>query len=198
MRLFVALPVPNDVVDALLPLQEGVGAADWTEPDDLHLTLRFLGEWPAARLDELRAGLDRLVAHDFVLGLRGVGCFPPRGAPHALWAGVSDSEPLRQLQRRVDQLVAELGGGHDPRHFAPHITLGRLRGASDKRTEREVASWLQTHSAFAGPVFAAGRVVLYQSGLAEGGGGYLALHEVALTASADTDAAREIGPNSTR
>lgn len=184
MRLFVALPLPDQAVDALLPLQEGVAAADWTEPDDLHLTLRFVGEWPASRLDDLRRGLDRLVARDFALGLRAVGCFPPRGAPHALWAGVSDAEPLRQLQRHVDQLVADLGGGHDHRHFAPHITLARLRGAVDARTEREVASWLQTHSVFAGPVFAANRVVLYQSGLATRGGGYVPLHEVQLTGAA--------------
>jgi 2'-5' RNA ligase len=179
MRLFVALPLPTAVQDELGELQEGVAAADWTEPDDLHLTLRFVGDWPAHLLGPLQQALDRLADPAFDLGLRGVGFFPPRGQPHSLWAGVSHEPALLRLQAHVDAVVAGLGGGRDPRQFSPHVTLGRLRHRPGRTVDAgEVASWLAQWSTWSGPAWEVDRVVLYQSGVGSGGGGYVPLHTV--------------------
>jgi 2'-5' RNA ligase len=177
MRLFIALPIPDAVADELGVLQEGVAAADWTEPDDLHLTLRFVGDWPEHLLQPLVHALGRLRQPSFTLGLRGVGFFPPRSQPQFLWAGVSQEAELLRLQARVDALVAEVGGGRDPRQFSPHVTLGRLRNRPGKLADTsEVAGWLAQWSSWSGPAWEADRVVLYQSGTTSGGGGYLPLY----------------------
>ncbi|RKY19651.1 MAG: RNA 2',3'-cyclic phosphodiesterase [Planctomycetota bacterium] len=127
-RLFVALPLPESALAALAPLCSGLRGARWVAAERQHLTLEFVGavDGPMARRVEQTLGAVR--AATFTLRLRGLGHFPPRGAPRVVWAGLPPSEPLARLQRDVRGRLLRLGLPLERRRFAPHITLARLQG----------------------------------------------------------------------
>lgn len=143
-RLFVALPMPETVEDALIDLIGGIPGARWLRPGEFHVTLRFLGELGPERAVDVAEALDQVEFEPFDLSLRGVGHFPPRGAAKALWAGVTASEPLLQLYRRIDRTMARIGLPADERKFHPHVTVARMSGTPDRR----VAEFLVEHALF--------------------------------------------------
>ena len=126
MRLFVALPIPRVVAQSIMLIQGGVPGARWQTREQLHLTLRFIGEVDgrdAAMLDDALAGIE---APAFELQLHGVGQFGNK-QPHTLWAGVRRIEALEHLQRKVDTAIRRVGQPQDAHKFTPHVTLARLR-----------------------------------------------------------------------
>lgn len=140
MRLFVAVRVEEPhVLDALVAVRglvERTARVKWAEREQLHLTLRFLGEVDAARVDALRGALADAVrgVEPFRLVLAGLGVFPPRGAPRVVWAGVSfGAERLAELTARVEERLAEAGFPREARRFSPHVTLGRVREGESGR-----------------------------------------------------------------
>ena len=123
--------------------------ARWANPDQLHLTVRFIGEVEEPVFEEIREELGRVHVEPFDLEIHGVGHFPPRGQAKALWAGIAPSEPLQLLHGRVERALVRAGLPPEGRNFAPHITLGRLRGAP----ARAVASFLAQNGLLrAGPI----------------------------------------------
>src|SRR5215469_16456380 len=101
MRLFVAIPIPDVVAQGLLFMQSGVPGARWQTRDQLHLTLRFVGEVDGRDADAIHDALYAISAPSFTLTLKGVGEFGGK-KPHALWAGVQTSEALLHLQRKIE------------------------------------------------------------------------------------------------
>ena len=140
VRLFIALPVASAVRKALVEAQnvcraDGVRAA-WTPPENLHLTLCFLGDTPGSRLSDYNDRLDDAAADisPFHYEVRGAGTFGPARAPRVLWAGVPETpEALNRLAATVDARFGVEGADHtrQPRRF--HVTLGRLRGPQGRR-----------------------------------------------------------------
>src|SRR5438067_5683754 len=129
-RLFVAIRPPPAVRAHLLALMGGVGGARWQGDEQLHLTLRFIGEVDRHRAADIDAALAGIVHPPFEAAIDGVGSFERRGAPAALWAGVAPQEPLRTLHKKVDQAIVRTGLPPEGRAYLPHITLARLpRGA---------------------------------------------------------------------
>lgn len=167
MRLFVALPIPDSVASGLLAMQGGVPGARWQGREQLHLTLRFIGEVDgrdASDLDEVLSGID---APAFDLQLHGVGQFGNK-QPHSLWAGLRPNDLLDHLQRKVDTAIRRIGQPQDAHKFTPHVTLGRLRHPDlDK-----VREWLVTHALATSPEFAVDRFRLYSSKLTSDGSIY--------------------------
>lgn len=159
MKLFLALALPEPIEDELWPLHGGVPGADWTAPADHHLTLRFLGEVPPDRQLALEQALRSFRFASLPLQLRGLGHFPPRGRPKVLWAGLADNPELLRLQTKLERLVVGLGFGPEPRQYAPHVTLARLRNSPPHR----VAEWLGAHGLFAGQPWQADEIVLFSS-----------------------------------
>ena len=100
-RLFVALRPPPDIRDPLIDTMEGVEGARWQSDEQLHLTLRFVGEADTAQANDLVSALEAVRAPRFTLQLRGLGTFERKGRTRALWAKVDESEPLAILHRRV-------------------------------------------------------------------------------------------------
>ena len=101
----------------------------WTEPEQFHLTLRFIGEVEQGTFYEIGEALAGVSHPPFELALKGLGQFPPRGAPHTLWVGVEDPAGASpSLRRRIERVLAEVGVAPERRKFAPHVTLGRFRG----------------------------------------------------------------------
>jgi 2'-5' RNA ligase len=125
----VALVLPEDVKDTIAAITGGLPGADWTEPGQYHLTLRFLGEVDGPAFADLREGLSALSARSFYLTLRGLGVFPLRGDPETLWVGAERSEALISLRNKIESLVVRRGQPPEGRKFHPHVTLARVRSS---------------------------------------------------------------------
>jgi 2'-5' RNA ligase len=131
VRLFVALEIPSSVRDnlaaAIQEMRLIAPQPKWVRPENLHVTLKFLGETPAEKLDALRAALTAVRSVQPVeLRFHGVGFFPNDKRPHVFWAGITSSPYLATLARSIDRATAALGFPLETRPFTPHLTLARL------------------------------------------------------------------------
>ena len=142
MRLFVALDFPPETRTRLLALAKGLQGARWLPPENYHLTLRFLGEMPGHRAEELDGALAALRGRRFTLHIAGVGVFEKAGRPQALWAGVERNPQLEHLQAKIETAVQRVGFEPERRRFTPHVTLARLDNASPLK----LAEWVQAHN----------------------------------------------------
>lgn len=168
IRLFVALPVPADVRHVLTGLQNGLPGARWTDPENFHLTLRFIGEVDFGMAEDLAHTLMRIDAPGFDVTLDGLGWFGNKRKPSALIANIRKNDGLLHLQRKVESAAVRCGLRPESRKFHPHITLGRLKTTSIEGAERFVAERrLPRHLGFD-----ADRFVLYSSFLSHCGSIY--------------------------
>jgi 2'-5' RNA ligase len=167
MRLFVALAIPERIAKGLMPLQGGVPGARWQAREQLHLTLRFIGEVDGADADAIDDALAGIMAPDFTLQLHGVGQFG-NNQPHSLWAGVRPNPALEHLQRKVDTAIRRVGQPQDSHKFTPHVTLARLRHPDTEN----VIEWLGYHALHTSAEFEAGAFHLYSSKLTGDGSLY--------------------------
>lgn len=131
MRLFVALDLNSRVVTNLTELVHSLAPmapVRWVHPKNMHLTLKYIGEWDLDRLDDVIDALREVrVASRFNVHLAGLGFFPSVRNPRVFWATAENTPPLRQLASSVDSRLAALGIAPEVRPYTPHITLGRLR-----------------------------------------------------------------------
>ncbi len=167
MRLFVALPIPDSVAQRLMLLQGGVPGARWQSREQLHLTLRFIGEVDgrdASAIEDALAGID---APAFDLQLHGVGQFGNK-QPHSLWAAARRNELLENLARKVDTAIRRVGQPQDAHKFMPHVTLARLSHPDlDK-----IREWLIAHALATSDEFRVDTFCLYSSKLTSDGSIY--------------------------
>lgn len=161
MRLFVAIPMPQEVADRLAGLMGGLDGARWVDPDDLHLTLRFAGEVGGGTADDLAAQLQALRAPAFDLRLAGFDTFGSGRRLRALWAGVEASPALALLQGRVEAAARAAGLDAEPRRFVPHVTLARFGGGGVG--EEAVGRWMAERAPFAAGPFPVREAVLFES-----------------------------------
>lgn len=136
MRLFIAVPLPELVKQRLLKAANEMGqrlppkAVRWVKPEQMHLTLRFLGETAVTRLPHLQIQLDQLTQQQpsFNVALDDVGAFPNRKRPGVLWVGlVGEVVTLHRLKADLDARLLALGWEKEKRPFSPHLTLGRVK-----------------------------------------------------------------------
>ncbi len=134
MRLFIAIELPGEIKRAIAEVQDRLkaagGNANWTRPEGIHLTLKFLGEVEEARIPGILQALSGAAQGAGQLGLEiaGAGAFPNTRAPRVLWLGVmGDTGKLAALQARIEDAMAGLGFEREARKFSPHLTLGRVR-----------------------------------------------------------------------
>jgi len=167
MRLFVALALPDEVADGLVTLQGGIPGARWSRREQLHLTLRFIGEVDGRDAAAIDDALAFIRAPRFTLELKGVGEFGGKN-PRALWTGVRDEAPVAHLQRKVESAVQRVGMPPEERKFSPHVTLARLRGAPHHR----VITFLSTYALYASGPFEVNVFILYSSTLTPNGSLY--------------------------
>jgi RNA 2',3'-cyclic 3'-phosphodiesterase len=170
MRLFAALRPPAAVREVLFDLMDGVPGARWQDDEQLHLTLRFIGEVERPQAEDLAAALAAIHAPAPTLRLSGVGTFDKRGRAHALWAGVTPREPLAALHRKVDAACVRAGLPPEHRAYLPHITLARLPASLGGAPE--VSRWVADHAGLASEPFTCTHLVLYESHLGRDGATY--------------------------
>lgn len=162
-RLFVAVAPPEEAGEALDRLCEGLPGMRWSDPEQFHLTLRFIGEVGQGTFYEVGEALAGVTHPPFELALKGIGQFPPRGIPHTLWAGVEDpSGAVGSLRRRIERALGEAGVPPERRKFAPHVTLGRFRTPPP---EERLASYLFRRNLFRTKAFPVSSFGLYSSQL---------------------------------
>lgn len=158
MRLFVGLSLPKDVADAVLALEGGVPGARWQHREQLHMTVRFIGETDGATANLIDDALGAVVVPAFQLQLKGVGIFGGR-MPHSLWAGVADDAPLQRLNRKVEIALQHIGLEPQARKYIPHVTIARLTASPRGR----VAAFASENNLFASPTFMASAFTLFSS-----------------------------------
>ena len=167
-RLFTALEVPADIAFSLSLLRGGLPGARWVEPENYHVTLRFIGDVDGATADEVADALKRISRPRFETALEGLSAFGGR-KPHSVHACVKPSTALRELQAEQERIMQRLGLEPERRKFTPHVTLARMKGVG----EPEVAAYLSLRAGFRTAPFPVGRFVLFSSRASKGGGPYL-------------------------
>jgi 2'-5' RNA ligase len=134
MRTFIAIELPDDLKQEIARVQELLRAAgasaNWTRPEGIHLTLKFLGEVPDAKAQEILQALEVAARGTgrLALAVEGAGAFPNIKSPRVLWIGVTgDIEQLATLQAAVEDAMDRLGFEREARKFSPHLTLARIK-----------------------------------------------------------------------
>ena len=135
LRVFIAIEFPAEARAAILSQTASMRRAlpdslvRWVAEENLHLTLKFLGDVPPGRVDAITAALTKSAAAQtgFAMQLEGVGSFPTPKRPRLIWAGIHAPQGLAALQSGVDSAMARLGFPAEERPFSPHLTIGRVR-----------------------------------------------------------------------
>jgi 2'-5' RNA ligase len=167
MRLFTALAVPDEIARPLLLMQAGVPGARWQKREQLHLTLRFIGEVDGAEANAIDDALAAITAPSFTLELKGVGSFGGKN-PRDLWAGAAPNEALIRLNRKIESALQRIGLEPEARKFTPHVTLARLKNAP----RGAVMDYLTDHALYTSMPFAVTAFCLYSSKLTSDGSIY--------------------------
>lgn len=161
MRLFVAIPLPEEVKHRLGDLQQQVEGIRWLSTQQSHLTLRFIGEVEREMAEAVRERLAAIQSPPFTINLDALGGFPKSGFPRVLWVGVEREPSLLKLQEKVERACIDAGLEPDRRNFRPHITLGKVKGASRK----DVLSFIHQYKLFRVENIRVSEFVLYSSRL---------------------------------
>jgi len=126
-RLFVAIELPQKVKQTLMELQNQLSGVRKVPSDQIHLTIRFIGDVKKDRINRLVEYFKDISLSNFYLDIQGVGTFPNKHHPKVVWAGVGDNGKLEKLYKQVEKAVVSFGEKPENRSFHPHITLGRVR-----------------------------------------------------------------------
>jgi 2'-5' RNA ligase len=167
-RLFTALEIPADVGQSLAMLRGGLPGARWIDPENYHLTLRFIGDIDDRLAHEIALLLDKVQRRGFELRFDGLSAFGGR-RPRAVIAAVQPVSALIELQAELDRLMRRVGLEPEGRKFTPHVTLARLRDSSSL----QVADYLSARGPFRIEPFPVSRFVLFSSRASVGGGPYV-------------------------
>jgi 2'-5' RNA ligase len=180
LRLFVGLKLPETVRRELSMIASGLPGARWVAPENLHMTLRFIGEIDEITAEDVDGMLSGIVAPDFELSLTGVDCFHTRGRVRTVWAGVTAGPGLAALQSKVESAAVRAGLTPEGRKFKAHVALARLKNVPLPM----VQPYLELNAGFRSSRFRAGGFTLFRSHLGRSGADYEALVEYPLASVA--------------
>ena len=166
-RLFVAIRPPEPIRDLLIDAMDETSDFRWQSDEQLHLTLRFIGEVDRPIGDDLADALGRIRSDRFQVRISGVGRFEQRNAG-AVWAGVEPMQPLAALAAKVERTCQSVGLEPERRAFHPHITLARWKG----RRPREVERFLERRGGLTSEPFDVDNFALFESRLSRHGAHY--------------------------
>jgi 2'-5' RNA ligase len=166
-RLFVAIRPPGPIRDLLIDAMDDSPDFRWQDEEQLHLTLRFIGEVERPVADDLANALSRVCTGSFQLRIAGVGCFEQRNNG-VLWAGVDPKAPAAALAAKIERVCQLIGLEPERRAFHPHVTLARWRG----RRTREVQQFLEGQRGLSSDHFDVKTFILFESRLSRHGAQY--------------------------
>ena len=166
-RLFVAIRPPEPIRDLLVDAMDDSPEFRWQDDEQLHLTLRFIGEVERPVAEDLADALSRIRAARFDVRIKGVGRFDQRNSG-VLWAGVEPKAPLAVLAAKLERVCVSLGLEPERRLFHPHITLARWR----VHRSREAEDFVARHRALGSGAFPVDSFILFESRLSRHGAHY--------------------------
>lgn len=139
VRIFIAIEIPAELKKEITSVQQRLrphfsrARVSWVRPDNIHLTLRFIGDVPSARIGELiQSCEDVTLKPAFGLHLHSIGFFPNARKPKVVWCGYENSEELNSVQQLVEDAVVKLGFTPEGKAFVPHLTMARIKEISSK------------------------------------------------------------------
>lgn len=166
-RLFIAILPPPDITDLLIDQMADLPGVNWQGEDQLHLTLRFLGDVNLPTSEELIEELATVDFQPIMIEIEGGDAFRRKGRPISIHRLVKRSEPLMRLSQSIDRRCEAAGLGRRERRFLPHITLARLNASSP-----DMESYIASLDRLSGPSFIADRFTLVRSHLSRHGAFY--------------------------
>ena len=165
-RLFIGIRPPLTVRETLIDTMEALDGARWQDDEQLHLTLRFVGEVERADANDLADALASIAWRPFEVSLHGVSHFEHKGMPNAIWARVTPTPELEGLRAKIDRICDLAGQGRETRRFTPHITIARLN-----RHSGPIVGWLARQSGLRAS-WQVDRFALFESHLRTSGAQY--------------------------
>ncbi len=169
-RLFVAIRPPEPVRDLLIDAMADSPELRWVGDEQLHLTLRFIGEVERPLASDIAAALGTIRFDRFQIRLKDVGRFDHRNIG-TLWAGVEPNVPVASLAAKVERACQSVGLEAERRAFHPHVTLARF----NRRSGRAADAFIERNRGLAWPPFEADRFILFESHLSRHGPHYEAV-----------------------
>jgi len=184
IRSFLAIELPGPVLRKIGEIQGGLKSsrADvrWTNPETIHLTLKFFGNIEESRIDPIFKSIEEPIRNTppFSLKVRGVGAFPHLKNPRVIWIGlVDEGKILTSLQKEIEAQLERIGFQHEDRPFHPHLTLGRMKS---NREKEDLVGRIEGHKEEELGNFQVERVILFKSDLKPSGPIYTPLKELKL------------------
>jgi 2'-5' RNA ligase len=181
MRLFTGIAIPGAVIgnlEALLDRLRPAARINWSPPANLHITTKFIGEWPQDRLDEVIGKLRSILpGGDLQIAIQGLGWFPNPHNPRILWAAVKAPQRLKDLVQATEDALATLGIEREKKQYSPHLTLARIKEPVPLAPLRQAIAGLDSTDL---GEFTASRFCLYQSRTNPSGSIYTELAEFPL------------------
>jgi 2'-5' RNA ligase len=180
MRTFIAVDAHTSALPKLLEELSSIRGVKPVSPDTLHITLKFLGEIPEARVEEIHSAMKRAFAdcYSFKFSIRGVGAFPSARSARVIWAGVTEGkDALIELQAKLEKELLKLRFPREKRAFVPHITLARVKSMQERN---KIARFIAEHAHDDLGEVLASEVKLMKSTLTPKGAVYSMLREVRL------------------
>lgn len=177
IRLFVGLELPEIAKTQLMLLSRGIKGARWQTPEQMHLTLKFVGEVEEPVLVDVADVLAGIHAPDFDLAIKGVGYFGKAHMARILWAGIAPNPELKELHERIEFALQTCGIAPETRRFTPHVTLARVHGAKATDVEEFAARYSELQLAS----FPVSHFSLFESNLGNSGAHYTVLDRFSLS-----------------
>ncbi len=153
IRAFIAIELSEDILSAIADLQRQIkkqvpeGTVRWVKPGGIHLTLQFLGDVPAVKINSIAQALTAACApfHPFSVTVGGLGCFPNAKRPRVTWVGVDEpTGTLAALQKAIERAMVPLGFTPERRAFHPHLTLGRTKRQATRDQAQALGTLITT------------------------------------------------------
>ena len=187
IRTFIAIELPEKIIYTINKVQEEIKSYGlkirWVRPENIHLTLKFLGDIKAADTEKVAIAVSESVTGypPISLAVKGIGVFPGIKRPRVIWLGVSNQlDVLTTFQKTLDEKLEAIGFPKEKRPFRGHLTLGRIKSKIDPKKLNDA---LKEFTRFESEHFLADRIILYKSDLKPNGPVYTKLIETYLTAS---------------
>ena len=173
LRTFIAIDFSPEIIRKISGIikyfktKTPAGALKWVAPENLHLTIKFLGEVPEGNLDKIKALINQTLVDTqaFGIGVEGLGMYPSAQKPRVIWLGIKGGEPIIKIHERLDSQLENLDIRPDNRGFSPHLTIARVRRNTDRETVKVIGETLSAYKVDSLGVCTIDHVVLYKSDL---------------------------------
>jgi len=186
MRTFIAIELPPEIKTALGNIQAELklarADAKWVKPENIHLTMKFLGEIDEALVEKIRSILEEIARRNepFELSLSELGAFPKLNYPRVIWVSITSGQQVAKIAEEIEKETVKIGLPSESRPFSSHITLGRMRSGLNRTALVEKINFLNSNLPSLKPEFKVRSLTLFKSTLTPSGPIYEILRTVSL------------------